>query len=156
MALKNGTKLELVSEYLTTKTCSACGKKNNLEASKIHQCQCGLETGRDENAAKNILKVGRNNHINDDLPVYQKIKQNVKSLDNVSTDTLKVSNSIIPSRDRMFSSMRKLCKMEKNRNYLTKVRTATNLKYAEKLNLRDSQDDLKVNCVHSDIMHYCL
>jgi len=60
MAHKYGSKVIEVNEYLTTKTCSNCGKLNNLGSSKIHICKCGMEADRDENAAKNILKIGYN------------------------------------------------------------------------------------------------
>ena len=58
MGYKYGTQVTEVNEYLTTKTCSNCGKINELGAKKIHECDCGMIADRDENAAKNILKVG--------------------------------------------------------------------------------------------------
>lgn len=54
---KYGIKLEIVSEYNTTKMCSHCGKINNPEKSKIYECSCGLIVDRDVNAAKNIRYV---------------------------------------------------------------------------------------------------
>jgi len=59
MGEKYGTQIMLVSEYLTTRTCSCCGKSNDIKASKVNICPCGMKTERDINAAKNILKVGR-------------------------------------------------------------------------------------------------
>ncbi|BCS83717.1 putative transposase [Cotonvirus japonicus] len=59
MAHKYGSNIHLVNEYLTTKTCSNCGQKNELGPSKIHKCSCGMIADRDENAAKNILKIGK-------------------------------------------------------------------------------------------------
>ncbi|AEQ60984.1 putative transposase [Acanthamoeba castellanii mamavirus] len=59
MGYKYGTEVVNVNEYLTTKTCSNCGKIKDLGASKIYECEsCGMYADRDENAAKNILKVG--------------------------------------------------------------------------------------------------
>ncbi|BCS83142.1 putative transposase [Cotonvirus japonicus] len=58
MAHKYGATIFEVDEYLTTKTCSNCGKINELGALKVHKCKCGMKTDRDVNAAKNILKVG--------------------------------------------------------------------------------------------------
>ncbi|AEQ60341.1 putative transposase [Acanthamoeba castellanii mamavirus] len=59
MGYKYGTEVVNVNEYLTTKTCSNCGKIKDLGASKIYKCEsCGMYADRDENAAKNILKVG--------------------------------------------------------------------------------------------------
>jgi hypothetical protein len=58
---KYGANVKVVNEYLTTKTCSQCGQINELGPSKIHSCKCGMVSGRDENAAKNILKVGYDN-----------------------------------------------------------------------------------------------
>lgn len=57
-AEKYGTNIEVVSEYLTTKTCSKCKKKNEVGAKKIYKCtNCGLKVDRDINAAKNIRYV---------------------------------------------------------------------------------------------------
>lgn len=54
-AKKYNVKLEIVPEYMTTKTCSNCSNKQNVGNSKIFHCnKCGMETGRDINAAKNI------------------------------------------------------------------------------------------------------
>ena len=43
-----------VPEAYTTKTCPACGHKNDIGASKVHKCQCGYEKDRDETGALNI------------------------------------------------------------------------------------------------------
>lgn len=50
----------LVKEHNTTKTCSCCGKiNNNVGSSKIFNCEaCGLVTGRDMNACKNMKLKG--------------------------------------------------------------------------------------------------
>jgi len=67
------------SEYLTTKTCSHCGKVNEIGGSETYYCpKCELETGRDENAAKNILKVGYKNAINTEQKEKQKIIGKIK------------------------------------------------------------------------------
>ena len=58
---KYGTQYVEVDEYMTTKTCSNCGKINeNLEGSRIFGCSCrpNNPTFRDSNAAKNIAKQG--------------------------------------------------------------------------------------------------
>lgn len=60
MGNKYGSIVTEVNEYLTTKTCSQCGRLNELGKSKIHKCRCGMTADRDENAAKNIMKVGMN------------------------------------------------------------------------------------------------
>ena len=58
MGHKYGCKVTEVSEYKTTKTCSKCGNEKDLGKMKIYECKCGMIADRDENAAKNILKVG--------------------------------------------------------------------------------------------------
>ena len=58
MGYKYGSIVKEIDEYMTTITCTNCGKINKLGKSKIHECECGMEADRDENAAKNILKVG--------------------------------------------------------------------------------------------------
>lgn len=46
---------EIVSEYMTTKTCSKCKKKNEVIINKIYERKkCGLKADRDINAAKYI------------------------------------------------------------------------------------------------------
>jgi putative transposase len=49
-----------IKEHYTTKTCSSCGQINNhVGSSKVFKCEhCKLETGRDCNAAKNMLLKG--------------------------------------------------------------------------------------------------
>ncbi|AFX93238.1 putative transposase [Megavirus courdo11] len=57
-AEKYGCKLKIVSEYLTTKTCSNCGNKKDVGKSKVYECnKCELYVDRDINAAKNIRYV---------------------------------------------------------------------------------------------------
>ena len=58
MGNKYGAEVSEVNEFLTTKTCSNCGRKKELGQSKKYICQCGMEADRDINSAKNILKVG--------------------------------------------------------------------------------------------------
>jgi IS605 OrfB family transposase len=55
-----GKKVFLVKEHYTTKTCSCCGVINNNVGSKeVFECsQCGLLTGRDMNASKNMKMKG--------------------------------------------------------------------------------------------------
>ena len=43
-----------VNEAYTSKTCSSCGKVQNIGSKKIFRCKCGLEMDRDLNGAKNI------------------------------------------------------------------------------------------------------
>lgn len=58
MASKYGNKIVEVDEYLTSKTCSECGKINkNLGSSKVFECDlCKLRVDRDINASINIYK----------------------------------------------------------------------------------------------------
>jgi IS605 OrfB family transposase len=57
-AEKYGVQVKVVSEYMTTKTCSCCGNKKEVGKDKIYKCsKCGLEADRDINAAKNIRYV---------------------------------------------------------------------------------------------------
>ena len=58
MGYKYATMVKEVSEYLTTKTCSNCGRIKNIKASKIYECECGMVTHRDVNSAKTHLKLG--------------------------------------------------------------------------------------------------
>jgi len=58
MGYKYGSKVREVSEYLTTKTCSNCGNINIIGEKKEHICDCGMKADRDENSAKNHLKIG--------------------------------------------------------------------------------------------------
>ena len=54
-ALMKGKIVFLVPEPYTTKTCSCCGKINEVGSKKVFECsQCNQVTGRDLNAAKNI------------------------------------------------------------------------------------------------------
>lgn len=59
-ANKYGINLKVVSEYMTTRTCSGCGTDHKLIGkNKIFKCpnkKCGMIADRDVNAAKNILK----------------------------------------------------------------------------------------------------
>ncbi|XWV26694.1 putative transposase [Tupanvirus soda lake] len=57
-AEKYGVNIKIVSEYLTTKKCSKCEKKNEVGKNKIYKCgKCNLKVDRDINAAKNIRYV---------------------------------------------------------------------------------------------------
>lgn len=55
-----GKTVNLVKEHNTTKTCSSCGEMNhNVGSSKTFHCSsCGLVTGRDMNACKNMKLKG--------------------------------------------------------------------------------------------------
>jgi len=56
-ALREGTKLVIVTEEFTSKTCSCCGAiHQNLGRSKTFDCpSCRVKMDRDENGARNIL-----------------------------------------------------------------------------------------------------
>ncbi|CAM9693266.1 unnamed protein product, partial [Pylaiella littoralis] len=56
-ALRDGTKLVIVTEEYTSKTCSCCGTlHHNLGGSKVFKCpSCRRTMDRDENGARNIL-----------------------------------------------------------------------------------------------------
>ncbi len=69
MGNKYGVDVIKVNEYLTTKTCSQCGKIKNLKDKKIYECKCGMIADRDINAAKNMLKVGYLNNENHDKEI---------------------------------------------------------------------------------------
>jgi len=77
MGYKYATKTERVSEFLTTKTCSTCGNTKDVGDSKEYMCtNCGMETGRDENSAKNHLKLG----LESEKPPREESFQNKKSV----------------------------------------------------------------------------
>ena len=63
VAKKTGKVVKQIDQWLpTSKTCSACGTvKEDLELRErtFHCCECGLEIGRDLNAAINIHRWGR-------------------------------------------------------------------------------------------------
>jgi len=52
-----GRKLGVVNPAYTSQTCSQCGNREVKELSERQHCclLCGYRSGRDENAAKNIL-----------------------------------------------------------------------------------------------------
>ena len=59
-AVEAGCEVVDVNPAYTSQTCSGCGNVEKKELSdRQHQCNvCGLDIGRDLNAAKNILRVG--------------------------------------------------------------------------------------------------
>lgn len=59
-ASAHGKKVMYVKENYTTKTCSSCGVINDkVGVNRVFKCvSCDLITGRDWNAAKNILMKG--------------------------------------------------------------------------------------------------
>jgi IS605 OrfB family transposase len=58
-AFSLGKRAFLVNEYLTSQCCSDCGQTNSVGSSETYECsECLLKTGRDLNAAKNILLKG--------------------------------------------------------------------------------------------------
>lgn len=74
MGNKYGVSVNEVSEYLTTQTCSNCGKRNKIGRKKIYKCKCGMKADRDVNSGKNMLKVGYANdsimNQDNDLKIY--------------------------------------------------------------------------------------
>lgn len=58
-AANAGRKLICVNPANTSKTCSSCGKVNDLSLNdRMMNCECGHREDRDINAAKNILALG--------------------------------------------------------------------------------------------------
>ena len=58
MGYKYGCQVIEVDEYMTTKTCSNCGRIKDIGGSKVYDCECGMTADRDENSAKSIMKKG--------------------------------------------------------------------------------------------------
>ena len=53
---RNGKKMYVVDESYTSKTCSLCGKLNDVGGKEVYQCRgCGNEIDRDVNGSRNIL-----------------------------------------------------------------------------------------------------
>lgn len=53
---KNGKKIYVVNESYTSKTCTLCGKINDIGGSEVYKCKgCGNEVDRDVNGSRNIL-----------------------------------------------------------------------------------------------------
>lgn len=53
---KNGKKMYVVDESYTSKTCTLCGKLNDVGGKEVYQCGgCGNEIDRDVNGSRNIL-----------------------------------------------------------------------------------------------------
>lgn len=53
------TLVKIPKYYPSTKTCSKCGKINEIELSqRTYECSCGANLDRDHNAAKNIARKG--------------------------------------------------------------------------------------------------
>lgn len=50
-----GCKVYEVNEAYTSKTCSYCGKLQDIKSKNIFNCSCGTEVDRDYNGARNIL-----------------------------------------------------------------------------------------------------
>ena len=58
MKYKLGSRVHIVSERMTTKTCHVCKQVKNQGADKVYSCQsCGLVIDRDWNAAINIMRI---------------------------------------------------------------------------------------------------
>lgn len=60
MGEKYKCKIKEINEYMTTKKCSKCGKKNEVGSKKIYECEnkkCKLKIDRDINAAINIYRL---------------------------------------------------------------------------------------------------
>jgi transposase len=53
---QNEKKLYVVDESYTSKTCTLCGKINNVGGEEVYKCEgCGNEVDRDVNGSRNIL-----------------------------------------------------------------------------------------------------
>lgn len=53
---KNKKKLYVVNESYTSKTCTLCGKINEIKGAEVYKCKgCGNEVDRDVNGSRNIL-----------------------------------------------------------------------------------------------------
>ena len=53
---KNKKKLYVVDESYTSKTCTLCGKINDVKGAEVYKCkECGNEVDRDVNGSRNIL-----------------------------------------------------------------------------------------------------
>lgn len=53
---KNGKKMYVVNECYTSKTCTLCGKINDVGGSEVYKCDgCGNQVDRDVNGSRNIL-----------------------------------------------------------------------------------------------------
>ena len=44
-----------VNESYTSKTCTNCGKQQNIGSKKLMKCSCGTELDRDINGARNVF-----------------------------------------------------------------------------------------------------
>ena len=49
------SKVVLVNEAYTSKTCSFCGKIHKIGSKKVLKCSCGVEVDRDLNGARGIM-----------------------------------------------------------------------------------------------------
>ena len=60
MAIKYGSNVKDINEYMTSKTCHSCQNiHKELGAHKIYNCEkCKIEIDRDINASINIYKIG--------------------------------------------------------------------------------------------------
>lgn len=59
-AAEAGRYMLFVNPQYTSQVCSGCGQIRKKELSeRWHSCDCGTELDRDENAARNILRLGR-------------------------------------------------------------------------------------------------
>jgi len=68
MGDKYGSNVYNTNEYLTTQTCSNCGRINKIGRSKTYKCAyCDMITDRDVNSSKDMLKVG---YANGDTDTY--------------------------------------------------------------------------------------
>ncbi len=55
LANKNGSMVVTQEESYTSKTCTCCGKLNNIGSAKTLRCSCGTVIDRDLNGARNIF-----------------------------------------------------------------------------------------------------
>jgi hypothetical protein len=132
MGKKYGVEIIPVSEYLTTKTCSSCGRKNELGKSKYHICHCGMRTERDINAAKNMIKTK-------------------KKFDSLSEDE---KNKIAVQKQKMFADRKKKEeereKKKKERLKERKKRSKIKSKIVQKLDGKNEHQ----RCARCDTREY--
>jgi putative transposase len=63
-SIERGKQIFETKEHFTSQSCSCCGSINKPGLSRVYNCiQCKKKSGRDVNAAKNILMKGILSHL---------------------------------------------------------------------------------------------
>ncbi|GEM_PF-6028289 len=79
LARKMGKRVHWIAPAFTTKTCSACGQRNEVGRGETFTCtRCGIRWNRDENAARNLARLARECSSGDTHPL--KCSRDGKSL----------------------------------------------------------------------------